>query len=146
MRIEVSGVWDMLHVGHVRLFERARQLAPPGEQVTLLVGVHSDETVAGYKRPPIVPHRQRAEMVGSCRYVDGVILNAPLVVTEGYIRKHGIDLLVHAHEPGDTSYDAFYQEAMDLGKFERIDYTPEVSTTGIISRVRAADSQEIEST
>tara|TARA_Y100000389_G_C17250100_1_gene407649 strand:- start:202 stop:639 length:438 start_codon:yes stop_codon:yes gene_type:complete len=135
MRIEVSGVWDMLHVGHVRLFERARQLAPAGEQVTLLVGVHSDETVASYKRRPIIPHRQRAEMVGSCRGVDGVILDAPLVVTESYIKKHGIDLLVHAHGPSDTSYDAFYQEAINLGKFRRLDYSPSTSTSDIIERV-----------
>ncbi len=136
MRVEVSGVWDLLHVGHIRLFEKARALAPPGEDVTLLVGVHTDETVAAYKRTPIIPHAQRVEMVRACRMVDGVIPNAPLRVTEEYLRKHEIDLVIHAHAPDDTSYDVHYQVAMQQNKFKRLDYSSQTSTSAIISRIR----------
>ena len=136
MRIEVSGVWDLFHVGHARLIERAKALAPPGEPAVLLVGVHTDEVVAEYKRAPVIPYKQRAEMVGNHRLVDGVILDAPLHVTEEYMNKHSIDLVVHAHDEGDTFYDEIYKVPIQLGKFKRLDYTSGISTTEIINKIR----------
>ena len=136
MRIEVSGVWDLFHVGHSRLLERAKALAPPGDPAVLLAGVHTDEVVASYKRTPVIPYRQRAEIVGNHRLVDGVILDTPLRLTEEYIDKHNIDLVVHAHDEGDTFYDEIYKVPIQLGKFKRLDYTPEISTTEIINKIR----------
>ena len=133
MIIEVSGVWDLLHVGHIRLFQKARSIAPPGEDVTLLVGVHSDTDVMSYKRRPIIPHDQRLEMVSACRYVDGVIPNAPLVYTESHLDKHAIDVVVHAHDENDTDYDELYKIPMELGKFRRLNYSPATSTSKIIA-------------
>ena len=140
MRIEVSGVWDLIHAGHVRLFRRVRELAPPGEDVTLIVGVHSDEAVSTYKRLPVIPHAQRVEMVSACRYVDEVVPEAPLVVTQEYLSRHMIDMVVHAHAEDDPQYDDMYRVAMAQGKFRRLDYTSGVSTTAIIGRAAAARS------
>ena len=137
MRIEVSGVWDLMHSGHVRLFKRVRQLAPPGEAVTLIVGVHSDKAVETYKRAPIIPYAQRVEMVAACRYVDEVVPEAPLVVTEKYMDEHAIDLVVHAHAEDDLQYDQMYKVAIAQGKFHRLDYTSGISTTAIIERAAA---------
>ena len=127
----------MLHVGHVRLFQRARALAPPGETVTLVVGVHSDAVVASYKRSPVVPHDERVEMVRSCRFVDEVIPNAPISVTEKYIDENRIDIVAHAHGENDDAYDAYYAVPMRLGKFRRLEYAPATSTSAIISRIQA---------
>ena len=138
MRIEVSGVWDLMHSGHVRLFKRVRQLAPPGEAVTLIVGVHSDKAVETYKRAPIIPYAQRVEMVAACRYVDEVVPEAPLVVTEKYMDEHAIDLVVHAHAEGDSRYEHMYKVAIAQGKFKRLDYTAGISTTEIIERARGS--------
>ena len=139
MRIEVSGVWDLLHVGHIRLFERARALASPGEPVTLIVGVHNDRAVSTYKRKPIIPHDARVQMVRSCVHVDEVIPHAPLVVTAEYLKAHRIDLTVHAHSKDDRTYDEMYAAASAAGKFRRIDYIPTESTTAIIRRVKEAN-------
>lgn len=62
------GVFDLLHVAHVRFLEDAKRL---GDR--LIVGVHSDEVVAGYKRKPVIPYEQRVEMVASLKCVDKVI-------------------------------------------------------------------------
>ena len=40
----------------------------------LFVGIHSDETVSGYKRKPIIDMMERIEIVESCKYVDSVVI------------------------------------------------------------------------
>lgn len=62
------GVFDLLHVAHVRFLEDAKRL---GDR--LIVGVHSDEFVSSYKRKPVIPYEQRVEMVASLKCVDKVI-------------------------------------------------------------------------
>ena len=52
-----NGCFDVLHVGHVRYLEGARELGD-----VLVVGINSDEQVARLKGPgrPILPARGRA--------------------------------------------------------------------------------------
>lgn len=59
------GTYDLFHIGHVRLLQRARQL---GDR--LVVGVSSDEfnTLKGKKS--IMPYQDRAEIVGALSCVD----------------------------------------------------------------------------
>jgi rfaE bifunctional protein nucleotidyltransferase chain/domain len=66
-----NGVFDLLHVGHLRLLQSARAL---GE--ALVVGVNSDEsarTIKGRARP-VVPQFARAELVAAVRGVDFCVL------------------------------------------------------------------------
>ena len=129
-RVYVDIVGDLLHFGHARLFERARRMGR-----TLVVGVHSDDTVASYKRWPILTMEERIESVRSCRWVDEIIPNAPLVVTAEYMEEHGIDLVVHGDDQLPEASRASYGAAMDQGKFKTVPYTAEISTSGIIRRV-----------
>ncbi len=64
-----NGVFDILHVGHVRYLEAARALGD-----TLLVGVNSDASVRRLKGPerPLNPQDERAEVLAALRCVDGV--------------------------------------------------------------------------
>jgi rfaE bifunctional protein nucleotidyltransferase chain/domain len=66
-----NGVFDLLHPGHVRYLQRARQL---GE--ALIVGINSDRSVRAIKGParPIVPEQERAEIVRSLHGVDAVVV------------------------------------------------------------------------
>jgi rfaE bifunctional protein nucleotidyltransferase chain/domain len=66
-----SGCFDLLHVGHVRSLEEAR-----GFGDRLVVGVNSDASVRRLKGParPIVPARQRAEVLAALACVDWVVL------------------------------------------------------------------------
>jgi D-beta-D-heptose 7-phosphate kinase/D-beta-D-heptose 1-phosphate adenosyltransferase len=64
-----SGCFDLLHVGHVRSLEEARRL---GDR--LVVGVNADATVRRLKGGgrPVLPARQRAELLGGLGCVDWV--------------------------------------------------------------------------
>lgn len=66
-----NGVFDLLHVGHVRYLEGAKALVD-----RLVVAVNSDVSVRGLKGEgrPILPEAARAELVAALRAVDYVII------------------------------------------------------------------------
>ena len=77
--ILANGCFDLLHVGHVRYLEGAKALGD-----LLVVGVNSDRQVTALKGrgQPIVPERERAEVVASLAAVDLVtIFDEPTVET-----------------------------------------------------------------
>lgn len=66
-----NGVFDLLHVGHVRYLDAARR-----EGDRLVVAVNADTSVRGLKGPgqPIIPDTARAELVAALRVVDYVVV------------------------------------------------------------------------
>jgi phosphoheptose isomerase len=66
-----NGAFDLLHHGHVRSLEAAKELGD-----VLVVGVNADETVRRLKGAgrPVVPEAQRAEIVAGLRAVDRVVV------------------------------------------------------------------------
>lgn len=69
--VATNGCFDILHVGHVRNFEEAKKLGD-----ILIVGINSDASVRNNKGPsrPIVPEKERAEIVASLKPVDYVFI------------------------------------------------------------------------
>ena len=65
-----NGCFDLLHVGHVRYLQGAAEQAD-----RLIVAVNDDEAVAALKGAgrPILPARDRAELVAAVRGVDYVV-------------------------------------------------------------------------
>ena len=68
-----NGAFDLLHVGHVRYLRAAKELTRGG---LLFVGVNTDGSVRLSKGPhrPVVPERERAEIVDALRCVDYVVI------------------------------------------------------------------------
>jgi len=66
-----NGAFDLLHVGHVRYLQAARQLGD-----LLIVGLNDDASVRGYKGParPLVAADERAEILAALACVDYVVL------------------------------------------------------------------------
>lgn len=124
-------VADLFHKGHVHLLCRASLL---GDK--LIVGVHGDKSAESYNRVPICNLEERVSVVEACKYVDEVISNAPLKISEDFLKEHNIDLVVHAHDKSDTSQNNFFEIPMQLGKFLRLEYTNDISTTNIIERCK----------
>lgn len=130
--VYMPGVWDMLHVGHVRALERA---AKYGDE--LIVGVPSDEVVKEDKGEyPIITAVQRAAMLASLRCVSR---------TEFY---HTLDFIPHLQEflphvlaVGDTwGKDKRHKQAEEWCVWHnreliKIKYSKDVSTTLIKARV-----------
>ncbi|MEP6568809.1 MAG: adenylyltransferase/cytidyltransferase family protein [Acidobacteriota bacterium] len=77
--ILANGCFDILHAGHVRYLEGARALGD-----VLVVGINSDSQVAILKGAgrPILPERERAELVASLQAVNLVTIFAEPTVTE----------------------------------------------------------------
>ena len=68
-----SGVFDLLHLGHVRFLEEAKKAG--GSNAELIVIVARDKTVQERKgRKPVVPESQRCALVASLKVVDKAIL------------------------------------------------------------------------
>ena len=66
-----NGVFDLLHIGHLRYLEEARKLGD-----ALLVGVNSDRSVRLLKGSgrPITAEGERAEVLAALTCVDGVVI------------------------------------------------------------------------
>ena len=66
-----NGVFDLLHVGHLRYLQQARALGD-----ALIVGVNSDRSVRANKGAgrPITPEAERAEILSALACVDGVVV------------------------------------------------------------------------
>jgi FAD synthetase len=68
-----SGVFDLLHLGHVKFLEAAKEAG--GKNAKLLVIVARDSTVQDAKgRRPIMPENQRLALVESLKVVDDAVL------------------------------------------------------------------------
>ena len=66
--IIVSGGFDPVHKGHIRMFREAANL---GAQV--IVGLNSDEWLTRKKGKPFMKWEERAEILESCKFVNQVI-------------------------------------------------------------------------
>ena len=133
-RVYVDMVADLFHYGHVNFLRQAKSHGD-----FLLVGVHSDETVESYKRSPILSMDERIASVAGCRYVDEVVPNAPLKITRDWIEKHNIDLIMHGDDVAPEVRDAWYGVPIEMGIYKSVGYTDGISTTELISRIKAAD-------
>ena len=68
-----SGVFDLLHLGHVKFLEEAKKVG--GKNAQLLVIIARDSTVQKTKgRKPVMPENQRLALVESLRVVDEAVL------------------------------------------------------------------------
>ena len=130
-RVYADMVGDLFHYGHVRFLERASEVGD-----VLVVGIHSDDTVAEYKRRPVMTMAERIQVVAACRFVDEVIPDAPLVVTREWIAEHEIDLVVHGDDLDDEQLGLMYGIPRDLGILTLVPYANGISSTEIMERVR----------
>lgn len=125
-----NGCFDLLHIGHVRSLEQAR-----GFGDRLVVAVNSDASVRRLKgvTRPVVPARQRAEMVAALACVDWVVVfgtATPLPL----ITQLQPDVLAKG---GDWALDAIVGGAEVKswgGRVVRLREIPGVRTTALIDR------------
>lgn len=66
--VAVSGGFDPVHIGHIRLFKEAKELGS-----RLVVILNSDRFLAIKKGNPFMPFKERKEVLESIKYIDKVI-------------------------------------------------------------------------
>jgi cytidyltransferase-like protein len=127
--VYISGVWDLLHLGHMKHFQEVTKLGN-----RLIVGVHSDIEVASYKRTPTLTMEERIATAQLCKGVSAVIPNAPLIITEDFIKKHNIHIVGCSAEY-DSPNDKYYEIPRKLGILKVIQRVEGISTSDLMKRV-----------
>ncbi len=69
VRVMATGVFDILHLGHLHYLEESKKL---GDE--LVVVVATDTTVRKRKHEPITPEKMRCELVASLKPVNRAVL------------------------------------------------------------------------
>ncbi len=127
-----NGCFDLLHPGHIRGFELARQMGD-----ALIVGLNSDASVRQLKGPtrPVIPEQERAEILSALESVDAVVIFDELTPRE-VISQLLPDVLVKGGDwPGDQIVGREEVEAAG-GRVVSIPLIPGYSTTAILKKIR----------
>ncbi len=119
-----SGVFDLLHLGHVRFLEEAKRAG--GKNAKLIVVVARDSTVEKTKgKKPIMSEEQRCALVESLKVVDEAVLGYESLDIGEVIGKIKPDLIALGYDQVDMenevkSYVADHQlpvEVVRIGRF-----------------------------
>jgi D-beta-D-heptose 7-phosphate kinase/D-beta-D-heptose 1-phosphate adenosyltransferase len=126
-----NGVFDLLHVGHLRYLQQARGLGD-----ALLIGLNSDRSVRLIKGPsrPITPENERAEILEALACVDGVVIFDEETPRD-LIQAIQPDVLVKG---ADWAEDAIVgRDIVEArgGRVVRVAIEPGHSTTKIVDRI-----------
>ena len=143
MRIYIDGIYDLFHAGHVETLKFIKNMA---ENIEVVVGLISDKDATAYKRLPVINQTNRLIVLESCKYVDEIIPNSPIIITKEFINLHKIDFVVHgfANPSDEEKQQEFFKSSKDIGKFKLIPYSNLESTTNIINNILQRDKLCIE--
>ena len=120
------GTFDVFHVGHLRVIERAASL---GDR--LVVGVSADALNLRKKgREPVFSESERLEIVAALRMVDEVFVEESLELKRDYLLQHEADVLVM----GDD-WRGRFDEFGDICEVVYLARTPAISTTALIEKI-----------
>lgn len=121
-RIITFGTFDLFHIGHLNILQRARELGD-----YLIVGVSTDELNFSKKKVyPVYPTEHRLDIVNAIRYVDEVFAEESLELKREYILRYRADVLVM----GDDWVGRF-DEFKDICSVVYLPRTPVISSSEI---------------
>jgi rfaE bifunctional protein nucleotidyltransferase chain/domain len=130
--VTTNGCFDILHVGHIQSLTAAKALGD-----VLVVGINSDASVRALKgkNRPVVPERERAEIIASLKPVDAVF-----VFGEADPRKWLAVLKPDVHAKGSdrTMEEIIEKDVVERGggKIVRLSLKKGRSTTNIIEKIK----------
>ena len=127
-----NGCFDLLHPGHIQCLEQAREL---GDE--LIVGLNSDASVEQLKGEgrPLLPERERAEILAALECVDAVIIFDDLTPREVIARLLPDVLGKGGDWAGDRIVGREEVEAAG-GRVVSAPVVPGFSTTDILRKIR----------
>ncbi|KAL7715912.1 ethanolamine-phosphate cytidylyltransferase [Entamoeba marina] len=130
--VYIDGCFDLLHAGHYKLFEKAKELG-----TYLIVGVYDDNTANQYlgKNYPILNIGERVMGLLGCRFVDNVVIGAPKGITTEMIERMHIDVVVHGKIDNMIGKD-LYEDAITKNIYQEIDSGITITSKDIIERVK----------
>jgi FAD synthetase len=104
-----SGVFDLLHLGHVRFLEEAKKAGGPNAK--LIVVVARDSTVEKKKgKKPVMPESQRCALVASLKVVDEAILGYENLDMGKVLEKIKPDIVAVGHDSRSSGLEPTVRE------------------------------------
>jgi FAD synthetase len=95
-----TGVFDLLHLGHLRFLEESKRQGGPRSK--LVVVVARDKTASRRKgKGPVIPEDQRRELVAALRVVDRVILGREEIDLLGILNEVRPDIVCVGYDQDD---------------------------------------------
>lgn len=130
--ILTNGCFDLLHVGHIRLFSASKQLGD-----VMIVAIDDDDSVKLLKGAgrPVIGANERVRILSALDSVDYVVVFAT----------SELDNVIRAIRPDILTKGSDYESAEVLGReivesyggrIERISITEEISATQIINKIK----------
>lgn len=131
--VYMDGVFDLFHRGHLEAIRKAKNIRP---DVHLIIGLCGDFEVIDYKRKPFFSEDDRYQILSSIKEVDQIIFPGPLVITQEFVDKHKIDIIVHgfADTTDLTKQMSFFENVRD--KFEMLPYYTPISTSKLLNEIK----------
>lgn len=140
-RIYVPGAFDFLHLGHLNLLQKAREIAQVKVAGVVIAGVDTDEFITLVKgAPPVFCLEDRVRRLEACRFVDEVVINWGDADSKQAILKARADFILH----GDDCSEDEYLNKLGVSKNWLLDhhiklylvpYTKGISSTEIKNRI-----------
>lgn len=127
-----DGVYDMFHVGHLNMIKEAKKRCD-----YLIVGVHSDEIVEGYKhRKTVINEEDRRKIVEAIKYVDKAVITGTRDKLELFELYHFDAVFIGDDWKGTERWNNFEKVLAEVGvSVEYIPYTQGISTTRIRQQI-----------
>ncbi len=126
-RVITFGTFDLFHIGHLRILERAR-----AEGDYLIVGISTDALNFSKKQKnPIYSEKDRMRIIESLKVVDEVFYEESLELKGDYIKQFNADVLVMGND-----WEGRFDEFKSLCEVVYLERTPSISTTEIIEIIK----------
>ena len=130
----VIGVFDLFHVGHLRLLQRSSKIFDK-----VVAAVHQDSVALRYKKKlPVIPFEHRLEMVKGCKYVDEVITAPPPDGMEGchdtgldFLNENNLDYMIHSYAEQEF-LDYHYASIIKEHRLFLLEETPDYHSSDLI--------------
>ena len=121
------GTFDVFHVGHLRILERAKSMGN-----RLIVGISTDALNFSKKsRYPVYCEAERMEIVAALKCVDDVFKEVSLQLKADYIQRYQSDIFVMGND-----WAGKFDEFKTLCEVIYLERTPAISTTALIEKIR----------
>ncbi|SFT77321.1 glycerol-3-phosphate cytidylyltransferase [Selenomonas sp. GACV-9] len=106
-----TGVYDMFHIGHLNILQRARKMCD-----YLIVGVSTDELVQKEKnKTPVISFEERMEIVKALRCVDRVVPQINKNKREAWDNYHFDKMFVGSDWQGTPAWEKYEEEFRPIG-------------------------------
>lgn len=127
MIVITFGTFDLLHIGHINILERASKLGNK-----LIVGISTDKfTFEKKNKYPVYNENDRKKILESLKFVDKVFFEESFEQKREYIKNNKADIFVMG-----SDWENRFDEFNDICKVVYLERTPNISTTDVISNIK----------